>query len=195
MRQRLEAAAQIEILAPDCRPAPSARRSGCRRRARAPRRGPSARWRCRAGGNAGSTNKSCRKITGPFQPVMTRALHVAMPITPEKSPRRRRREAGIGAETVAQPIGFAGAHRVQGILALRQQALQSHQRRDVGWAVPGARETGRNADFSSSWLRTLMRDVDSCLPILPVGSAPSPLEPAASTSVERIGRRHMVRQQ
>jgi hypothetical protein len=41
------------------------------------------------------------------------------------------REGGIGTETVAQPIGFAGAHRVQGILGLRQQPLQSHQRRDV----------------------------------------------------------------
>ncbi len=40
-------------------------------------------------------------------------------------------ETGARSKAVAQPMGFAGAHGVQRILALCQQALEPHQRRNI----------------------------------------------------------------
>ena len=80
-----------------------------------------------------------------------------MPMT--VSPRRDLGDEGgetaAGVKSVAQPVGFAGAHRVAGILAFRQKALEPHQCRNVT----------RLRRAHAKWRHILM---SSTLPILPV---------------------------
>ncbi|MGB6732960.1 MAG: hypothetical protein WBE84_17585, partial [Xanthobacteraceae bacterium] len=64
-------------------------------------------------------------------------------------------EAGFGAKPIAQPIGFAGAHGMSGIFAVRQAALEPHQRRDIA-RLRRAHANRRHILMSST------------LPILPV---------------------------